>query len=284
MHVLGMLSRKGGSGKTTLATTLAVLGEQAGLRTLLVDLDPQGSSAAWWKARDALTPPLVETQPGRLKEILAGAEGDGIDLVVVDARPSVEDDVAHVASLASLVLVPTRPAVFDLRAILGTLDIVRTAACRAMIVLNGCPPPRGAGEASVVVDARHALAAFGVAVAPTAIVYRSAFPAAALAGLAVVELDPDGKAAKETRALWRIVEKELNQHDSKANASGRAGGKAQRSGSGRAANGAGAGQEEAGRFRGSRHKGNNDQAAHGSTQRPEGNGGGEARPGQQSAD
>jgi hypothetical protein len=30
--------------------------------------------------------------------------------------------VAHVAALSDLVLIPTRPAIFDLRAILGTLD------------------------------------------------------------------------------------------------------------------------------------------------------------------
>ena len=118
--------------------------------------------------------------------------------------------MALVAALADLVLVPTKPAVFDLRAILATLDIIRTADRRALIVLNDCPPARGAGEASVIVDARKALAAFGVPVAPVAIIHRSAFPAAALAGLTVSELDPTGKAAKEIRALWRAVEKELN--------------------------------------------------------------------------
>ena len=267
MHVVGLISRKGGSGKTTLATTLAVLAEQAGLRTLLVDLDPQGSSAAWWKARDAQTPPLVETKPARLKEILEGAEGEAYDLVVVDARPSVERDVAHVASLADLVLVPTRPAVFDLRAILGTLDIVRETATRTLIVLNACPPPRGAGEASVVVDARHALAAFGVPVAPIAIVNRSAFPAAALAGLAVNELEPDGKAAKETRALWRATEKEL-QHDGKANPRRRTGGQASRVGTARADNRAARAEEAAD----GRYPGDHDQAADAGAARTENRG------------
>ena len=274
MQVLGLISRKGGSGKTTLATTLAVLGEQTGLRSLLVDLDPQGSAAAWWKARDASTPPLVETRPGRLKEILNGAEGDGFDLVVVDARPSVERDVAHVASLADLVLVPTRPAVFDLRAILGTLDLVREAACRALIVLNACPPPRGVGEASVVVDARHALMAFGVPVAPVAIVNRSAFPAAALAGLSVNELEPDGKAAKETRALWRAVEKELH-HDGKANPGRGTGGKAAPAGTVSAAGDSPRRATAKGRPR-SKYPGHDDQTARRGADRVEVDGGREA--------
>jgi chromosome partitioning protein len=209
MKVVGLLSRKGGVGKTTLAVHLAVLAQQAGLRTLLVDLDPQGSAAAWWRARDAETPALVETQPADLRGILDAARADGVDLVVVDTRPSVEADVAHVAALSDLVLIPTRPAIFDLRAILGTLDVVKGTARRSLLVLNACPPARGAGEASIVTDARRALTAFGVPVAAVAITSRAAFIAAPVTGLTAGETEPEGKAAKEIRALWRIVEKEL---------------------------------------------------------------------------
>lgn len=131
-------------------------------------------------------------------------------MAVIDTRPSVEADAAHVAALADLVMIPTRPVIFDLRAILGTLDVVKGAARRSLIVLNACPPQRGAGEASVVVDARHALTAFGVPVAPVAIINRIAFPTAAVAGLIAVEMEPDGNAGKEMRALWRVVEKELS--------------------------------------------------------------------------
>jgi len=46
MKVIGLLSRKGGVGKTTLAVHLAVLAQQAGRQTLLIDLDPQRSASA----------------------------------------------------------------------------------------------------------------------------------------------------------------------------------------------------------------------------------------------
>jgi chromosome partitioning protein len=132
MKMLGVLSRKGGVGKTTLAIHIAVLADQAGLRTLLVDLDPQRSAASWWRARTAETPPLVETDPGSLRDILEAASEDKVDLVVVDARPSLEADAAHVAALADIIMVPTRPAIFDLRAILGTLDIVKGTKGRSL--------------------------------------------------------------------------------------------------------------------------------------------------------
>ena len=216
-----MLSRKGGSGKTTLAVHLAVLAQQANRRTLLIDLDPQHSAADWWRAREADTPQLAETDPGGLRDVLEAARADGVELVVIDTRPSAERDAALVAALSDLILVPTRPAILDLRAVLGTIDVAKGAARRSLIVLNACPPPRGAGEATLTGDARRAVAAFGMPVAPVAVVSRMTFSSALLTGLTAGETEPDSKAAKEMHALWRVVEKELN-HE-KAYAGNRAG-------------------------------------------------------------
>jgi chromosome partitioning protein len=210
MKVVGLLSRKGGVGKTTLAIHLAVLAQQAGRRTLLIDLDPQRSTAGWWRAREADTPQLVETVPADLSGVLDAARSDGVDLVLIDTRPSVEADAMQVAALSDLVLVPSRPAILDLRAILGTLDIMKGAIHRALIILNACPPARGVGEASITGDARRAVAAFGVPVASVAITSRAAFSSALVAGLTANETEPKGKAATEMRALWRVLEKELS--------------------------------------------------------------------------
>ena len=210
MKTLALLSRKGGVGKTTLALHLAVLAQDAGLRVLLVDLDPQGSAVAWWQAREQSVPALEATEPGKLAALLDTARASDIDLVIIDTRPSVEADAVQVAALSDYLLVPTRPAILDLRAILGTLDIVKGGRHRASIVLNACSAPRGVGEASSTIDARKALKAFGVPVAPVSVVQRTALSTALLSGLAVSESDPASKATKELRALWRYVEKEIS--------------------------------------------------------------------------
>ena len=49
-HVFTVFSTKGGSGKTVIATNLAVCFARQGLRTLLVDLDLHSGDDAWSSA------------------------------------------------------------------------------------------------------------------------------------------------------------------------------------------------------------------------------------------
>src|SRR5689334_25425332 len=51
MQRIVVSSPKGGVGKTTLTTGLAVLASLDGLRVTVVDLDPQGSLTWWYDAR-----------------------------------------------------------------------------------------------------------------------------------------------------------------------------------------------------------------------------------------
>jgi chromosome partitioning protein len=208
MKALSLLSQKGGSGKSTLAVHLAVVAQASGRRVVIVDLDPQRSAAGWWDRRAAETPELVEGHASNLRTVLAAAKADGVGLCVIDTRPSAGFDIEVAAAVSDLVLIPTRPAVFDLTAIGATIDIVK-AKVAAAVVLNGVPAGRGAGEASVTVDARRALAAYDVTIAPVAIGLRAALAHALIDGSAVNEFEPDGKAALEITRLWKLVEGKL---------------------------------------------------------------------------
>ena len=61
MHTIAILSQKGGTGKTTLALHLAVAAEKDGQSTVVIDLDPQASSAGWKDTRLQETPVVVPT-------------------------------------------------------------------------------------------------------------------------------------------------------------------------------------------------------------------------------
>jgi chromosome partitioning protein len=206
---IALLARKGGTGKTTLAVHLAIIAAESGRRVLLVDTDPQRSAGDWWRARQSDAPQLVECASRRVPEILRVAEQDGVDLVVVDTRPSVEADTAEIARLADLVLLPVRPGILDLRAIGATVDVLQAVKARAAIVLNAVPASRGFGENGLTTEARRALQGYGLPMVSVAIGNRVALAHALIDGRAVTEFEPDGKAAGELRKLFNEMETTL---------------------------------------------------------------------------
>jgi chromosome partitioning protein len=212
MRTIALLARKGGTGKTTLAIHLAVLSGESGRRVLLVDTDPQRSAGDWWRARNKDLPRLVECAAKRIPEVLRAAQQDGIELVVVDTRPSVEADTIEIARLSDMVLIPTRPGILDLRAIAPTTEVVRAVKlpkAAAIVVLNSVPAARGFGENGLTAEARRALHAYHLPVADVSIGNRAAFAHALNDGRAVTEFEPNGKAAAELRKLFEQMEKVL---------------------------------------------------------------------------
>lgn len=97
MKVLAILSQKGGVGKTTLATCLAVAAEQAGKETAIIDLDPQATASFWKDVRQLDTPAVASIQPVRLAAMLKACADAGTDLVVIDGA-AVARDVAYEAA------------------------------------------------------------------------------------------------------------------------------------------------------------------------------------------
>lgn len=194
MRTVAIASRKGGAGKTTVAVHLAAAAEQAGLSTVIVDLDPQASAAAWADLRDAPSPEVVTCPPNRLGIALAGAGRR--DLALIDTAPHAELGALAAARAADFVVVPCRPALFDFRAIMATVDIARIAGVPAAVLLNAVPPRGPAGD-----QAAKAFAAMEVDVLRTRLVQRQAFVHSLNAGLAAPEYQPRGKAAAEIRAL-----------------------------------------------------------------------------------
>ena len=70
MKVIGVLSQKGGSGKTTISIHLAVSAAMEGKKVAIIDTDPQKSAVAWGEARDeSLDSPVVaQCEAFRVKE------------------------------------------------------------------------------------------------------------------------------------------------------------------------------------------------------------------------
>ena len=201
MRTVAIVSQKGGSGKTTIAVHLAVCAERAGKPTLILDLDPQGSAMAWLKRRGDDVPEVIATDSGKLAGMLAKAREGGAGLVIVDTAPHSDRAAAVASQLADLVLIPCRPAAFDVDAIASTLTITKLANSKTAIVLNAIPT-RGT-YAEEVSEALGQIAT----VAPVNLYQRAAYFNAVNDGRSVEEYEPKGRAAEEIRALYNWIMK-----------------------------------------------------------------------------
>jgi len=199
MRTVAIVSQKGGSGKTTIAVHLAVCAERAGKPTLILDLDPQGSAMSWLKRRGEDLPEVIATDSGKLAGMLAKAKEGGAGLVIIDTAPHSDRAAAVASQLANLVLIPCRPAAFDVDAIASTLNITKLANAKTAVVLNAIPTRGTYAE-----EATEALGQI-VTVAPVNLYQRAAYFNAVNDGRSVEEYEPKGKAAEEIKALYKWV-------------------------------------------------------------------------------
>ena len=200
MKTLAVLSQKGGAGKTTLALHLACEAQAQGQRVLLTDLDPQGSAMLWARSRGNREPDVSPVHEAALGQEIARAEEDGYDLVVIDTAPHADRGALLAARAADLVLVPCRPAVFDLGAIEGTLDVCKLAKRTAVVVLNAAPI-----RSRVVEEAGEAIRGAGATISPVIVRQRVAFQHCLNDGRTAGEFEPGGAAADEIASLLADV-------------------------------------------------------------------------------
>lgn len=191
--------QKGGAGKTTLAAQLAVAWWKGGLRVALLDVDPQGSLAAWFDQRLRKGVPsdgmhLVQVSGWRLSAELDRLKRD-FDLIVIDSPPHAETDARVAVRAAELIVVPVQPSPMDLWATRPTLDLAVKERARAVLVLNRVPA-RGRMPETI----RGKIEEDGLPLARCALGNRAAFAASMMDGKGVAEIGRDAAAA-EIQAL-----------------------------------------------------------------------------------
>lgn len=209
MKIVTLLAQKGGTGKTTLSIHLAVVAAGNDLKTIIADTDPQGSAMVWRKRRPKNNPAVLQFSAGDLAGDIEALKEAGAELLIIDTAPHSSSEAQAAAGLADFILIPSRPAIFDLAAIGDSVAIVRQSGVPGAVVLNCCPPPRRRGETAIVIEARQALEVYGLPIAPPAVTQRAAFSHALIDGRAVTEFEKNGKAADEIRRLWDWTVKEL---------------------------------------------------------------------------
>lgn len=204
MVSLALIVQKGGAGKTTAATNLAVAARLAERQVVLVDLDPQGSASTWHAVRqDRIGADVIlEVANATTLARLLAKHKDAV--VILDTPPHNSMLTATVLDLVDMTIVPVRPSAFDLAAVSDTAQLIRRSRCGLVgSILSAVVP-----QSPVGADVGAALADAGLPVVGQ-LHQRMAFQHAAAAGLGVVEYEPRGKAAEEISALWDVVARQL---------------------------------------------------------------------------
>jgi chromosome partitioning protein len=116
LHKVVVLNPKGGSGKTTLAFSLAGYLASTGRKVGLLDMDRQGSSTHWLRNRpDAL--PVIRALPAPADGSGAVDVPDDVDCVVIDAPAGLAgDQLIDYTCGAHAILVPVLPSDLDIHA------------------------------------------------------------------------------------------------------------------------------------------------------------------------
>jgi chromosome partitioning protein len=203
MYVIAMITQKGGSGRSTLTTSLATAAEESGKHTLIIDLDPQATACKWSDRRQAEAPIVIDAQAARLGNALAKAREGGIDFVCIDTPPRSAEAALAAAKLADLIVMPIRPQMNDLETIPNTMELIATASAGRvgpiplLVILNAIPSRGSRHE-----QARESLISLGLNVCSKTIGHRAAFGDAAALGLSALEYDTTGRAAEEIREVY----------------------------------------------------------------------------------
>ena len=164
MKIIACYSIKGGVGKTATAVNTAFMAAQSGMRTLLVDLDPQGASSFYFRVKPLKKQGgkrLIDSSQNMLKQIRASDYenldiipahmsfrnfdallsqlkksnkrlgktfeklSDEYDLIILDCPPTISYLSEAVFTAADLIFVPVIPTTLSERTYEQLLDFFR---------------------------------------------------------------------------------------------------------------------------------------------------------------
>jgi chromosome partitioning protein len=204
MYTIAFLSQKGGAGKTTLATCIARQLQLEGEDVILVDSDPQGSARDWRAATDQDTVLVVGMDRPTLDKDIKMLSNDGKKWIIVDGAPRSEQMTISSIKAADLIVIPVQPSPYDIWAAEDLVSIVKSR----QEITNGKPKAaflisRAIKRTELGKEVVSALEDFGVPVMKAKTTQLVTYPKSASMGLTPMDIESDGNAAREIRAIVR---------------------------------------------------------------------------------
>jgi chromosome partitioning protein len=185
--ILGVVSQKGGVGKTTVARLVAREFAAQGWQVKIGDLDIAQATSFHWRTRrlqSAVEPDISIEQFGRVEQALR--QTAQYDVLILDGAPHATQATEQIAEASDLVIIPTGLAVDDLEPGVRLAHELTKHVPKQIIVFALC---RVGPSKPEIADARHYLTGAGYVVLdgelPEQVAYRRA--------------SDEGRAATETR-------------------------------------------------------------------------------------
>ncbi|MGE0621807.1 MAG: AAA family ATPase [Pseudomonadales bacterium] len=206
-----VINGKGGCGKTTIATNLAVAYVHQGHQVALIDNDPQASSTYWAAQRGPELKP-IHLVPAHQRANMYQTQtfhnrlAPGVDRIIIDGHSNARDrDLETLLRQADVVLIPLLPSSIDIRA--GSRFITNLLTHR---IFRNDPRPVGVIANRVQPNTQthdkltHFLACLDV---PAVATFRDSpvYTECAELGQGVVDMRDSRAARKETPAWHQLI-------------------------------------------------------------------------------
>ena len=211
MRIWSFVQQKGGSGKSTICTNIAVHAEENGETVLIVDLDPQSSATLWHFKRGTNKPNVLDAIPDKLTNIIESAATLGVTLCLINSPSKLDATALAAIRAADMVICPTLPDLFNLGSLQDTVQLLEAGEKidATVGVINNVDE---AGAAPRIGEAKAAIEGFKMLACSAVIYHRPQFQTAAEKGKGVTEAGTRAKkAADEIRALWVFLDRRAKQ-------------------------------------------------------------------------
>ena len=207
--VITLITPKGGTGKSTLARSLAAHWSLTGHKPALVDADPQRTLAAHYNPEGRMASiPVVAEPEERVAEVIEELRARHAPVIVDTA--GFRNRTAITALVATdLAVIPVKPAIEDIEAAVAAFGLIqeindtperKARPVRCVMVLTM--------TMSATVISRHArsqLTEAGYPLLKAEMANRVAYPEAGIEGLSPSIVAPDGAAARDIAAIAQEI-------------------------------------------------------------------------------
>ena len=206
--VIGIVSPKGGSGKTTAAVHLARAIQQTGDHVVILDTDPQGSAYAWSTKRDS--GPLVPVVQADTDDVSGALDsvGGSPDVVVIDGAAKVERRTGRIVRVSDAAVIPVQPTPLDSWGVEQVVGAVKSASTPGAFLITQQKPRTNL--ASEVADGLAE--AFSLPVLDSRLSHRVAYAESMFGGQTALDVAGAAKAKEEVRDLLNELKQFIRDH------------------------------------------------------------------------